>query len=297
MTQAARGISTLLVVCSFIAVADAQAPPRSADVRNREIYVSVLDNKGVPVTGLTPADLVVKEDGQVREVLDVKPADAPLQIALLIDDSAAASDATTYLRDGLTAFLERMRGRAEIGLITVGERPTVLAPYTTDTEILNKHVGRIFPRNQSGAYLLDAIVDASKALVKREAPRPVILALTFEGVEHSNMHYEVVLRELLKSGAALHVIAIGTPSGSMDDEMRNRGQVLSEGTVRTGGRRDQVLAVSGIPDKLKQAADELLNQYVVTYGRPDKLIPPEKITVSATRPNVTVRARTRVATR
>jgi len=297
MTQAARGISTLLVVCSFVAVADAQTPPRSADVRNREIYVSVLDNKGVPVTGLTPADLVVKEDGAVREVLDVKPADAPLQIALLIDDSAAASDATTYLRDGLAAFLERMRGRAEIGLITVGDRPTVLAPYTTDTEILNQRVRRIFPRTNAGAYLLDAIAEASKALAKREAARPVILALTFEGVEHSNMHYEVVLRELMKSGAALHVIAIGTPSGSMDDEMRNRGQVLSEGTVRTGGRRDQVLAVSGIPDKLKQAADELLNQYVVTYGRPDKLIPPEKITVSATRPNVTVRARTRVASR
>ena len=60
--------------------------------------------------------------------------------------------------------------------------------------------------------------------------------------------------------------------------------VLSEGTARTGGRRDQVLAISGIPDKLKQAADELLNQYVVTYGRPDKLIPPEKITVTSTRP-------------
>jgi VWFA-related protein len=297
MAQAARGLSTLLAVCSFVAVAAAQTPPRGADVRNREIYVSVLDNKGVPVTGLTPADLVVKEDGAVREVLDVKPADAPLQIALLIDDSAAASEATSYLREGLTAFLERMRGRAEIGLITVGERPTVLAPYTTDTAILNKHVGRIFPRSQSGAYLLDAIVDASKALAKREAARPVILALTFEGVEHSNMHYEVVLRELMKSGAALHVIAIGTPSGSMDDEMRNRGQVLAEGTVRTGGRRDQVLAVSGIPDKLKQAADELLNQYVVTYGRPDKLIPPDKITVSTTRPNVTVRARTRVANR
>jgi hypothetical protein len=218
-----------------------------------------------------------------------------MQIAVLIDDSTAATDATSYLRDGLAAFLERMRGRAEIGLITVGDRPTVLAPYTTDTEVLNKQVRRIFPRTNSGAYLLDAIVDASKALAKREATRPVILAITFEGVEHSNVHHDTVLKELAKSGAALHVIAIGTPSSSLDDEMRTRGLVLSEGTVRTGGRRDQVLANSGIPDKLKQAADELLNQYVVTYGRPEKLIPPEKITVTTTRPNVTVRARTRVA--
>jgi VWFA-related protein len=292
MFHTARGLSALALVGLLGAGVHAQAP-RPSDARTRDIYVSVLDNKGVPVTGLTPSDLVVKEDNVVREILEVKPADAPMQIAVLIDDSTAATDATSYLRDGLAAFLERMRGRAEIGLITVGDRPTVVAPYTTDTEVLNQQVRRIFPRTNSGAYLLDAIVDASRALAKREAKRPVILAITFEGVEHSNVHHDAVLRELAKSGATFHAIAIGTPSSSLDDEMRTRGMVLSEGTLRTGGRRDQVLANSGIPDKLKQVADELLNQYVVTYARPEKLIPPEKITVTTTKPNVTVRARTR----
>jgi VWFA-related protein len=273
--------------------ASAQAPQR-ADARSREIYVSVLDRQGAPVTGLTTADFIVKEDGAVREVVDVKPATDPLTIAVLIDDSAAATDATSYLRDGLAAFLERLRGHAEIALITTGERPTVLTQYTTDTQILTDKAKRLFARPNSGAYLLEALVDASRGLAKREAKRPVILAITFEnGPEHSNQHYENVLRDLQKSGAALHAVAIGSPSSSLNDEMRNRGQVLSEGTSRTGGRRDQVLANSGIPDKLKQAADELLNQYVVTYGRPDKLVPPEKVSVASNRPNVTVRARTR----
>ena len=53
-------------------------------------------------------------------------------------------------------------------------------------------------------------------------------------------------------------------ASSMSDEMRNRDIVIAEGTSRTGGRRDQVLALSGLPDKLKQAADELINQYVVS---------------------------------
>jgi VWFA-related protein len=292
MTPAFRALSACLVIV-WAGAASAQTP-QGADARSREIYVSAVDRQGAPVTGLTTADFIVKEDGAVREVIDVKPATDPLQIAVLIDDSAAATDATSYLRDGLEAFLERMRGHAEIGLITIGERPTVLAPYTTDTAVLTDKVKRLFPRPNAGAYLLDALVDASQGLAKREARRPVIFAITFEaGPEYSNLHYENVLRDLQKSGAALHVVAIGTPSSSLSDEMRNRGQVLSEGTSRTGGRRDQVLANSGIPDKLKQAADELLNQYVVTYGRPDKLIPPEKIAVTSNRPNVTVRARTR----
>jgi len=291
MTPAFRALSVCLAISAF--GTGANAAPQSADVRSREIYVSAVDRQGAPVTDLTAADLTIKEDGTTREIIDVKRATEPMQIALLIDDSAAAHDATSFLRDGLAAFLERMRGHAEIGLITVGERPTVLAPYTTDTEVLNDKVKRLFPRNNAGAYLLDALVDASKGLAKREAKRPVIVALTFEGTEYSNLQYQTVLRELEKSGAAFHAIAIGSPSSSLDDEMRNRGQVLAEGTARTGGRRDQVLTNSGIPDKLKQVADDLLNQYAVTYGRPDKLIPPEKIAVTSNRPNVTVRARTR----
>jgi VWFA-related protein len=290
MTPVIRALSVCLAITSF--GAGANAAPQS-DGRTREIYVAAVDRQGAPVTDLTAADLTIKEDGAVREIVDVKRATDPMQIALLVDDGAAAQEATSFLRDGLLAFLERMRGHAEIGLITVGDRPTVLAPYTTDTEVLNDKVKRLFPRSNAGAYLLDALVDASRALARREAKRPVIVAVTFEGPEYSNVQYQTVLREIEKSGATFHAVAIGTPSSSLEDEMRNRGQVLAEGTARTGGRRDQVLANSGIPDKLKQVADELLNQYVVTYGRPDKLIPPEKVSVTSNRPNVTLRARTR----
>jgi VWFA-related protein len=304
MTFAARRLIPV-VIYSFCGALAAQAPeptgasapqdrppPRASAAPTRQIYVSALDGRGVPVSGLTAADFLVREDGTAREVLDARIADTPLHIALLIDDSQNASEATMYLRDGLAAMFERLRGKAQIALITIGERPTILSQYTDDTEQLKKQTGRLFPRPGSGAYLLDAIFDASRGLAKRETERPVIAAITFEGVDYSNQQYERVLEELRKSGAALHVVAVGSPSSSLSDEARNRNIVIGEGTSRTGGRRDQVLSLNGLPDKLKQVADELVNQYVVTYARPEKLIPPEKIQVSTTRPNVTVRART-----
>jgi hypothetical protein len=70
--------------------------------------------------------------------------------------------------------------------------------------------------------------------------------------------------------------------------------VVAEGTVATGGRRDQLLSELAIPNTLTQLAGELLNQYLVTYGRPDALIPPKKIEVSVKKPGLTARARTRV---
>src|SRR5215213_4302637 len=160
MIQALRALFAVVVICSTVVSAEPQSGQTGA-ARNRDIYVSAVDRQGAPVTGLTAADFTVKEDGAVREVLAAKTATEPLQIAVLIDDSAAASDATSYLRDGLAAFLERMRGHAEIGLITVGERPTVLAAYTSDAEALSEKVKRLFPRTNSGAYLLDAISEAS----------------------------------------------------------------------------------------------------------------------------------------
>ena len=280
----------------------ASAPPQepragSAGARTRDVYVSVVDGKGAPVQGLTAADFTVREDRTAREVLKAGPATEPMQVALLIDDSQAAMSMINPLREAIAAFIEKLQGRAEIALITFGERPTTVVEYTNNAALLKKGLGRVFPRNAAGPYLLDAIVDASRGLERRKAARPVIVAVTVEGIEFSNLHYQQVLDALQRSGAALHTVSVGSPSDSISDEMRNRNLVIAEGTERTGGRRDQVLADSGLPDKLRQVADELLNQYVVTYGRPDTLIPPERIEVTTTRPGATARARTRVPAR
>lgn len=272
----------------------AQAP---SEARTRHVYVSVLDGKDTPVAGLSAADFAVREDGVAREVVKAGPATDPLQIMVLIDDSQAATDAIPRIREGLTAFVEKLKGRAEIGLVTVGERPTSLVSYTGDTSVLKKGIGRIFARPGGGAYLLEGLIDVSKGLEKRRASRPVIVALTMEGPEFSTNDYRQVVKAIESSGAALHVLAVGQPAPSLNDEMRNRNMTIAEATDTTGGRRDQLLDEMFIPQVLPRVADELLNQYVVTYGRPDQLIPPEKIKVSVTRPGVTVRARTRVAGR
>jgi VWFA-related protein len=270
--------------CVRPALVEAQTKPTS-------IYVSVLDSKGDPVTGLSAADFGVKEDNVAREVLKAEPATEPLTVALLIDDSQALTSGVQFIRDAAHGFVKGLAGKADIAVITFGERPTIAQDYTRDERAVLAATGRIFPRSGAGSYLLDAIVETSKGLQKKEAARPVIVVLMLEDVEFSNRYYEQVLNELEKSHAALHVVAIGTPdSGVSSDEIRNRNQVVAEGTSRTGGRRDQVLALSGAPGRMAQLAKELVNQYAVTYARPDTLIPPERIDVSTTRPGLTVRA-------
>ncbi|HEX6973977.1 MAG TPA: VWA domain-containing protein [Vicinamibacterales bacterium] len=293
--------SIVALALAFSLLAPGQSKPSAAgqgrDTRTRDVYVSVLDAKGAPVPGLTPADLVIKEDGVSREVLKVTPATEPMQIALVVDDSQASTHAIQPLREGLNAFIDKMAGKAEIGLISIGERPTSLVQYTTDVAALKKGVGRIFARPGSGAYLTEGLLDVSKGLQKRNAARPAIVAITFTGAEFSNQQYQQVLDPLLASGATLHVLEVGMAPPSNTDEMRNRNMVIAEGTAQTGGRRDQLLADTAIPERMKQLADELSSQYLVTYARPESLIPPEKISVTSSKPGLTVRARTRAASK
>ena len=279
-----------------LAVAAACACPSSvsAQPKQTDVYVSVLDAKGEPATGLTAEDFRVREDSTAREVLKAGPATEPLTVALLVDDSQATTPATQMIREAVDAFITALSGKAEISIVTFGERPTIVADYSTDPIKLKDAAKRIFPRAGAGAYLMDAIVDVIRGFKKREAKRPVIVVLMMESdVEFSNRHYDNVLKELQTGGGTLHVVALGVPPGSMSDEIRNRDQVVALGTERTGGRRDNVIALTAAAPRMKQLADELTHQYVVTYARPDTLIPPEKIEVTVSKPGLTARARTR----
>ena len=277
----------LAVACALPAAVFTQAKPT-------EVYVSVVDGKGNPATGLTAEDFRVREDGTAREVLKAATATEPLTVAFLVDDSQSTTPATLMFREATESFIKELDGKAEIALITFGDRPTIVVDYTTNQKQLQDGAKRIFPRAGSGGNLLEAIVETSKGLQKREAKRPIIAVLMMDdSVEFGGLYYQQVLDELAKGGAALHVVGLGKPSGSETDELRNRNQMIAIGTERTGGRRDLVMALTAADAHMKQLAQELLNQYVVTYSRPDTLIPPQKIEVTVTKSGLKARARTR----
>jgi len=280
-----------------MALASASILPAAAqrETRQRQVIVSVVDRNGKVIQGLTPRDFVVREDDVAREVLKVEPAIEPMQVALLVDNSQAARDEIPHIRQALPVFIAALTGSAagdvknEVAIIAIGERPTIFAASTTSRANLQKGVDRLWSLPGTGAYLLDGIIEVCQGFKKRDARRPVIVAISAEGPELSNRQYDQVLDPLRASGAALNVLTIGPPSGSLSDEARNRSVVIDEGPRITGGRREDLLTGMALTSALKQLADDLTHQYRVTYARPQTLIPPEHVTVAAAKPGLIAR--------
>jgi Ca-activated chloride channel family protein len=280
----------LTAAASVIAATWLLAPDLRAQAAGRErtVFVSAVDDKGEPVEGLGPGDFIIREDGLRREVLRVSRAIEPIDIALLVDTSASAANAISSIRDGIRGFVAKMAPQNQIAIIGLADRPTVIVDYTSDAKRLEDGVGRLFSMSSSGMTLLDALVETSTGLRKRETPRAAIVPVITDGVEFSNRHYRDVNAAIVQAGAALHALTIGGFYSTDDDAERERAFVLDLGTRETGGQRVTLLADSAIGAALAKLARELSSQYKVVYGRPESLIPSEKTDITSGRKGVTM---------
>jgi VWFA-related protein len=303
--MAARFLAVALAVVAIPAMA--QFPPEREPPQGltRTVYVTVTDKGGSPVTDLTAEDFVIKEGGKTRDVVAAAVTNVPLRIAIIVDDNG-----TGIFRYGVAKFIERLQGMAEFSLSTINVQQMKLVDFTANGSDLGAAINQLVarPGANDGGQLLEGIYDTAKDFQKRFARRPVIVALTVGGEEHSTVPAHHVLEELQKSGAALHVIAVNSSAlramavaqkpGALLEENMNLSEVLGDGSKQTGGTRGEIVASAGIVVGLQQLAEELRSQYAVSFSRADKPKSNDKLNVSVKRAGVNVRApvKLRVAT-
>jgi VWFA-related protein len=297
-----RPVLTISLVLSSTMVASGRQQPLPADhARVKTVYLSVTEDTGAPVLDLAPVDFTIKEDGKERAVLKVELARAPLQVMILVDDNG-----TGFFRSGLIQFVQQLQGRAEMALSTVVGQTHRLVDYTTDVGKLGEVITTLSarPGTPDGGQLLEGIFQASREQEKRESVRPVIVALTVGGEEHSTLPAHHVLDQLAKSGSKLYVIQVAnsalrstvqiTQPRQLLGENLNLSEVLGEGPKQTGGWREEIVASPGLVQGLSRLAAELKNQYAVEYSRPARSKALEKINVSVKRRGLNLRAPTKV---
>ena len=290
MRTSPRPILILALVCATALTGfGIRTSAQNRETRERALFVSAVDKDGEPVSGLGPDAFIVREDGARREVLRVSRATEPIDIALLVDNSTAASQEITFLREALSKFVAKMAPGNNIAVITLADRPTIVVDYTSDTKRLSDATGRLFPMPQSGMTLLDGILETAQGLARRETPRAVIVAVITDGIEFTNRYSNDVVAALDRVDAALHIVGIGQFIHSEEHGIRERSFLLNDGPAKSGGQYIPLLSPHGLDPAMQRLARELSSQYKVVYGRPQSLIPPERTEVSSAKTGVTMR--------
>ena len=272
-----------ILTLSLILLAGTTGAARPGADIVRTVYFSAVDAKGVHVTDLTAADLTVKEGGKDRVIEAVKPATALMQLSIIVDDAGTG---------GFTAavgqFIQATFRRAEYAIRMLSPQAIKVMDFTQNGDDLRTALGRMGQRGRipvDNEQMIAGVFDAARELEQRKARRASIIALTVAGEKPLADNADEALDALKDSGASLSVVHITGVE---------LGKVLGDGPKQSGGMIEQVNGHVVPGPTLAKVADNLLNQYVLTYTIPDGVKLSDRFSLSTSRRGVKLLAPTKI---
>lgn len=257
----------------------------SSRVQLVEVYASVTDAAGEPVTGLRQADFVVTEDGAPQEITTFAAGEFPLTVALGVDRSwSMAGEKLENAKRATQAFLGLLRPSDRSMIVAISSEADVIAPLSNDRPAQLRALRQLDP--WSSTALHDAIV-ASLDRLEPEPGRQALIVFS-DGVDrYSAAAAADVVARARRSNALVYPMALG----------RTRPPLMAELAVITGGRSFLLRDTRALESTLGAIARELRHQYLLGYtpSRPFARGEAEwrsiRVTLRAPRAGIRVRAR------
>jgi len=186
---AAVALLSLSLGPRFAKRADAQPPQvfrASADVVT--IQASVRDRRGRVLSGLTPADFEIRDNGELRQVLSLRSdRQSPLSLALLVDMSGSMrmEAKIAMARQAYDSLIAQLRqGQDETAVFTFDSALHERQPFTTDLSKLKDTLTEFEPFGTTSLY--DATAAAARRLAQRTGTHKAIVVLT-DGLDTSSV--------------------------------------------------------------------------------------------------------------
>lgn len=259
----------------------ARSPQFTSGVNLVEVYASVTDAAGQPVTDLRQEDFEVREDGTVQSITNFASGEFPLSVAVAIDRSFSMSGARLDLaRAAARAFLGELRAEDQSMLVGIGSEVEVLAPFSTDRPAQYDALMRLQPFGTTGLH--DAIIQTI-AQVQPARGRRALVLLSDGDDRYSRASAADALEAARRSDVMIYPIALGAA----------RPPLFAELATLTGGRSFHTRDAANLTVTLRSLARELRRQYLLGYtpSGPEDPGAWHSITVTVRRQGLRVRSR------
>ena len=150
------------------------------------IQASVRDAHGRVVQGLTRADFEVRDNGQVRPVIEFRAdQQSPVTLAILVDMSGSMSVGVkiAMARQAYDSVLAHLREQDEVALFTFDSSLHERQGFTRDFTRLKDGLSAFEPFGTTSLY--DATAATARRLAEQPATRRAIVVLT-DGIDTSS---------------------------------------------------------------------------------------------------------------
>jgi len=282
-TRLMRNLVLLLTAMSALCAAQVPKPPwatsASADAKDSSasqtdptfkvnvklvnVFVTVTDEHGAPIGGLTKDNFEVQEDGapQSIAVFDKESA-LPLSIVMDIDTSLSTrKDLPLELNSARHFAHAILRPVDALSLYEFGEVVNEVVHFTPDLKTIDRGIDH--PRLGAGTALYDAVYLGSKALQSRQG-RKVMVVITDGGDTVSRVGYQAALRAAQEAEAIVYSI-IDVPVEASAGRDIGGEHALIQLSEDTGGKYFYATSAPELDQAFRKISDELRTQYLLAY--------------------------------
>jgi len=226
----------------------------SSGVQAVEVYATVTDATGEPVTGLRADDFQLDDDGRRQSITTFAEGAFPLTVALGVDRSLSmAGEPLRLARHAAEGFLRQLRPGDRSMVVAISAEADVVAPLDAPREAQLQAVAGL------DAWSTTALRDAVVKTLDRLAPeggRQALVVFSDGTDRYSQVGAEAMLQRARRGPALVYPIVLG----------RAPVAVLSDLARLTGGRAFALRDARGLDEALGSIARELRHQYLLGYA-------------------------------
>ncbi|MCL4297861.1 MAG: FHA domain-containing protein [Anaerolineae bacterium] len=232
--------------------------------------VSVLDQAGQPVSGLTAADFTLSENNFPidQQLLTLSPATDPLNVTLLIDTSSRMAQpgptgvrALDTAKDAATAFVETLKDGDQVAVYAFDSQARRQQEFTYDHNLaIDQGINRLDVSHAETACLPDALLQIIDSLAATPPGSRLIIVLTGSPINETcpGATVDQVLEAATTGGNPTSIFVAGFGRDLNQEELAR----LSDGS---GGRTLLAPDSTGMPGLLTAITTQLHSQYKLSY--------------------------------
>ncbi len=251
------------------ASADEPATTFKVNVKLVNVFVTVTDENGAPVSSLQKENFQLYEnDVPQRIAVFDRESELPLSIVMCVDASLSTrKDLRLELLSARKFAHAILRPVDAMALYQFSEIVNELVPFTSDLRRIDAGIERV--RVGAATALYDAVFLGSRALLERQG-RKVLVVITDGGDTMSQVDYHAALRAAQESEAIIYSVVIVPIESSAGRDLGGE-HALIQLSHDTGGKHFYATGQQGLDAAFRQISQELRTQYLLAYYPSERL--------------------------